>query len=278
MFGIIVLFSIMFAIFALVGGLIGGFYGAVIAIAIALMINLIAWWGSDSMILGLYQAKPTDDYKIKEMVKKLAREAKIPEPKLYIIKTSHFMPNAFSTGRSMNSSAIAVTGSLLHLKDDEINAVLAHEIGHIRNKDTTTMMLAAALGGAIAYIAQMAYWYLIFEGGDTREGTHILGMVAVAIFAPLAAFMIRMAISRQMEYRADYFAALITKRPRSLVRALEKISDAVDTKPLKATAATSHLWIVNPLRVDFFTKLFWTHPPVKDRMKRLLELEGRVME
>ncbi len=278
MYSTIILLSTLVALLALAGGLLGGIVGATIAIILAFTINFAMYWKADSIILRMYRAEPSHDYKLTAMLKKLAREARIPAPRLYVIKTSHFMPNAFATGRDPKHSAVAVTESILNLKEDEIEAVLAHEIAHIRNRDTLVNMLAATIGGAIAYVAQIGYWQLFLEGGDMRSGSHLTGMLLIIIFAPIASLMIRMAISRSDEYRADYVAALLTKRPRSLARALEKIHEAVSDKPLKGPAATSHLWIANPFHTDWFTRLFSTHPPVRERMKRLLELEGRGVE
>jgi heat shock protein HtpX len=278
MFNTVMFLATLTALLAFIGGLFGGLWGVAIAISFAFALNFLMYWKSDSIILRLYNAQESRDYKLLDMMKGLSREARIPVPKLYVIKTSHFMPNAFATGRDPKHAAVAVTASLLNLKDDEIEAVLAHEIAHIRNRDTLINMLAATIGGAIAYVAQMGYWYLFLGGGDTREGTHITGILLMAIFAPIAALLIRMAISRSAEYRADYVAVLMTKRPRSLARALEKIHDAAAQKPLRGSAATSHLWIANPFHADRFTNLFSTHPPIKERMKRLLELEGRALE
>ena len=277
MYNTIMLLSVMTALLALVGGLMGGLLGAAAALVLAFVLNFIMYWKSDSIILRIYNAQPIDDYKIKHMLKGLAREAKIPVPRIYLIKTTHFMPNAFATGRNPENAAIAITGSLLNFRDDEIEAVLAHEMAHIRNRDTLVNMLAATLGGAIAYLAKMGYWYMFFDGGDMRSGSHFTGMILVVIFAPISAFMIRMAISRSMEFRADYVAALLTKRPRSLARALEKIDDSVRQKSLRGSAATSHMWIANPLHKDWFTKLFSTHPPTKERIKRLMDMEGRTL-
>jgi heat shock protein HtpX len=278
MFNTIILLSILTALLALVGGILGGIWGVAVALIFSALLNFSLFLKSDSLILRLYRARPTDDYKLKGMVKKLAREAKIPVPRLYIIKTTHFVPNAFAVGRDTKHSSIAITASLLDLKDDEIEAVLAHEIAHIRNHDTLVNVMAATIGGAISFIAQWGYWYLFLEGGDMESGVHFTGIILMAIFAPIAAFMIRMAISRSMEFRADYVAALLTKRPRSLARALEKIHDAASQKPLRGSAATSHLWIANPFHKDRFTSLFSTHPPVRERMRKLLELEGRGLD
>jgi heat shock protein HtpX len=278
MYNTIILISLLTAILALAGGHVAGPFGAAGALAIAFILNFILYWKSDSIVLGMYRAEPTNDYKLLNMVKNLAREAKLPVPRLYVMKTSHYMPNAFATGRNPEHSAIAVTASLLDLKDDEIEAVLAHEMAHIRNRDTLVNMLAATIGGAIAYLAQMGYWYLFMEGGDMRSSGHMIGIILMVVFAPISAFLVRMAISRSGEFRADYIAALLTKRPRSLARALEKIHDAAAQKPLRGSAATSHLWIANPFHRDWFTSLFSTHPPVKERIKKLLELEGRAVE
>ncbi len=278
MYSTIMLLTTIAALLALLGGLLAGAYGVVLALILALVLGFILYMKSESIILNMYRAEPSSDYKLLDMLKKLAREARIPLPRLYVVKTTHFMPNTFATGRNPEHSSIAVTGSLLSLRDDEIEAVLAHEVSHIRNRDTLVSMLAAAAGFAISYPAQLGYWYLFLEGGETRSGSQITGMILMALFAPLAAFLVRMAISESREYRADYVAALLTKRPRSLARALEKIHYAASQKPLRGPVATAHLWMASPFHRDWFTNLFSTHPPVRERMKRLLELEGRGLE
>lgn len=271
-------FSTITALLALLGALLAGLYGLLAALTLALILSIVLYLKSDSIILNIYKAEPSNDYKLLDMLKRLAREAQIPVPRLYIVKTTHFMPNAFATGRDPEHSSIAVTGSLLSLNDDEIEAVMAHEVSHIRNRDTLANTLAAATGFVIAYPAQLGYWHLFLEGGETRSGSQITGMIIMALFAPLAAFLVRMAVSASREYRADYVAALLTKSPRSLARALEKIHDASSQKSLRGPAATSHIWIANPFERDWFTDLFSIHPTVRERMKRLLELEGRGLE
>lgn len=278
MYSTIMIFSTLTALFALAGGLAGGLFGVIAAVAVALIVNFAFYLKAESIIFRIYQARPNDDYKLKGMLKKLAREAGIPVPGLYAVKTTHFMPNAFATGRNPRHAVVVITGSLLSLRDDEIEAVLAHEVAHIRNHDMLINMLAAAIGGTIAYLAQMGYWYLFLGGGGTRSGSHMLGTVLIMIFAPLPVFLIRMSIPRSMEYSADYTAVLFTKKPRALARALEKIQDSIKEKPLRGYAATSHLWTVNPILSDWFTKLFSRHPPTEERIKRLLELEGRPLE
>jgi heat shock protein HtpX len=278
MYSTIMLLSTITTLLALLGGLLGGIYGVIAALILSPVLSFALYLKAESIILNIYRAEPSNDYKLLDMLKKLAREARIPVPRLYLVKTTHFMPNAFATGRDPEHSSIAVTGSLLSLNDDEIEAVLAHEVSHIRNHDTLVNMLAATIGFAIAYPAQLGYWYLFLEGGETRPGSQITGMILMALFAPLAAFFVRMATSASREYRADYVAALLTKRPRSLARALEKIHDAASQKPLRGPAATSHLWIASPFHRDWFNGLFSAHPHVRERMKSLLELEGRGLE
>lgn len=275
MYNTIMLLTTLTALLAIIGGIIGGLFGVITAMVIAIILYSYFYARADAIILKIYRAEPNEDFKIIEILKKLAREAQIPLPKLYLIKTTHFMPNAFALGRDREHSSIAVTGSLLNLKDDEIEAVLAHEVAHIRNNDTLVNMLSSAIAGVIAYPAQLAYWNLYLEGGNVRSGNYLLGIIFMVIFAPIAAFFIRMVMSKKQEYRADYVAALFTKRPRSLARALEKINDSISQKPLKGPAATSHLWIANPLNKDRFNNLFSTHPSIRKRMQKLLELEGR---
>jgi heat shock protein HtpX len=276
MYSTIMLLSVLTAILGLFGWLFGGFPGVAIALALAFALNSFIYWKSDSLVLRMYGAKPAEEPRLDGMLKGLAREAGIPVPRLYMIEGTS-IPNAFATGRSPSSSAIAVTRPLLEFRDDEIGAVLAHEVAHIRSRDTLVNVIAATIGGAIGFLAQMAYFGLYLDG-DSRSGSNLISLLLLAIFAPIAAFMVRMAISRKSEFRADYLGTLFTKSPRSLVRALEKIEDAASSRPMRGPAATSHLWIVNPFSRNWFTGLFSTHPPVRERMKRLLEMEGRVLE
>ncbi len=270
MLDMLVFLGLLMAVFLGAGWVIGGFSGMLIALLLAVVVNLLSYWYSDTIVLKMYRARPSRHIEIENMVKKLCREAKIPEPKLYVIPTD--APNAFATGRDPAHSAVAYTQGLLRLKDEEIEGVLAHEIAHIKNRDTLIQVMAATIAGAIAYIAQWGYWSLFFHG-DSREQANIAGIIAIVIFAPLAAMLLRLALSRSREYKADYQGALLTKRPRALASALEKISDYVRHKPLRnASSATSHLFIVNPFRQDWFNSLFSTHPPVEERVKRLREM------
>jgi heat shock protein HtpX len=192
-------------------------------------------------------------------------------PSLYIVPTKPDIMNAFATGRNPSHSAIAVTRGLLALNDDEIEAVVAHEISHIRNRDTLVSTIAAVLAGAVSYLAQIGYWSL-FARSDSREQANVIGLFLIIFFAPIAAMIVRLAISRSREYGADYMGVVLTKKPKSLISALTKISDVAREHTLRGSSATSHMWIVNPFHKDWFTGLFSTHPPVKERIKRLEEI------
>lgn len=274
MFGTAILLSVLTGIFLAVGWAIGGLLGSTVALILALVINFLSYWYSDRIILKMYRARPTAHSGLERIVRKLARDANIPVPKIYMIETKEPIPNAFATGRDPEHSAIAVTTGLLDtLSEEEIEAVIAHEMGHIKNRDILVSSMAAAIAGAIAYIAQIAYWSMFL--GERREGgTNLLLMIVIVILAPIAALLIRLAISRGMEFRADYASAIITKKPRSLASALGKISGAARHRTIKGPAATSHLWIVNPFSGNWFSNLFSTHPPVEERIKKLMDIHG----
>ncbi len=271
MFNTAILLGTLAAILLVIGWLIAGVIGMTIALFIAIAINIISYWYSDKFVLKMYRAKPLHNEHIQSMVEKLAHEAKIPKPKLYSIPSD--VPNAFATGRNPEHSAIAVTQGLLHLDKEEIEGVLSHEIGHIKNRDILVQTLAATIAGAIAYVAQIGYWSM-FMGRGRRDEGNVLMLILMVIFAPLAALLIRMAISRSREYKADRTGALLTKNPRGLSSALRRISQIARHHPIKGSSATSHMWIVNPFHKDWFTGLFSTHPPIEKRIERLEELKA----
>jgi heat shock protein HtpX len=255
-----------------VGFLVGGVFGMTIALFLAFFLNFLSYWYSDSIILRVYRAHQTEDEGLKEIVKKLASDAGIPVPKIYVIPSD--VPNAFATGRNPEHGAVAVTQGLTSLSKDEMEAVIAHEMTHIKNRDTLIQTLAATIAGAISYLAMIGYWSLFMS--DRRDsGSLIIGVILIAIFAPLAATLVRLAISRRREYAADHGAALMTKKPMSLASALRKITDATQHRKIHGSSATSHLWIVNPFKQDWFTGLFSTHPPVKRRIAKLERLAAR---
>ena len=265
MFGIFALFATLILIFLAVGWAIAGSAGALIALVLAIIINFIAYWNSDKFAISAYRAVPANDPRLAKAVDKLVRESKIPRPKLYIVKSP--VPNAFATGRNPQHSAIAVTEGLLKLTDDELEGVLAHEIAHIRNRDTLVSVLAATIAGTISYIAMLAYYNLVL-GGRREGGNQVLYLFLMIIFAPLAALLVKLAISRSREYSADRSAAGMTKKPEALASALRKISSAPKSQ-IQGPAATSHLWIVNPFKGDWFHQMFSTHPPIERRIERL---------
>ncbi len=270
MFETIMLLGTLSAILLGVGWLVGGIVGTGVALVIAVVINFMSYWYSDRFVLRIYRAKPLDDEKISKIVKGLSRDAKIPKPGIYLIDSK--VPNAFATGRDPKHSALAVTKALLDLPPEELKGVLAHEIAHIRNRDVLVATMAATIGAAISYMAQIGYW-MIFMGGERKGEGSIIGLILIVIFAPIAALLIRMAVSRAREYRADWVGALLTKQPRALASALRSISDNARHHPLRGSSATAHLWIVNPFHRDWFTHLFATHPPIEKRIERLEQME-----
>ena len=258
------LLGILTGLFLLIGFVFGGILGATIGFSIALIINFLAYWFSDAFVLKIYRAKKVkaDEYKkIDAMLTKLAKKSGIPKPPLYFVDNS--TPNAFATGRSYKHSAVAVTRGLLEkLDDDEVEAVLAHEISHIKHRDTLVSTMAATLAGALTWLA-----YIFYFGNNENRG--IFSYILLFFLAPLAATLIRLSISRNREYLADVGGAKIID-PNKLASALEKISSSVKERPMKGgNTATSHLFIVNPFSSSSMVSLFSTHPPVEERIKRL---------
>lgn len=268
----VILLGTLTAILLAVGWVVSGFFGMFIFLIIAVAINFVSYWYSDRIVLKLYKAKPTENKKLLKLVKKVAHEARIPAPRTYLIDSD--VPNAFATGRNKENAVIAVTKGIQKLKKDEIEGVLAHEMAHIRNRDVLVSAIAATVAGAVSYIAQIGYWSLFF--GNRKGQGSLVGLVFIIIFAPLAALLVRMAISRKREYKADYSGAVLTKKPKALASALRKISDMSRQKPMKrGSSASSHIWIVNPFHRDWFTSLFNTHPPIQKRIERLEHMEAK---
>lgn len=269
-FRVAALFGFMTALLLAIGFVLGGPFGVLVALIFALVINFGSYWFSSSIVLRMFRAKPVEDNELEEMVGRLSISAKIPKPKLYVVPKD--IPNAFTTGRTQKKAIICITEGLLKLDKEEIEGVIAHEMGHIRHHDVLIGAIAATIGGAISFLAQLGYFSLFFGDRRNNEGA-LLGLILVVIFAPLAALLIRMAISRSMEYKADYRAALTTHKPRKLASALTKINDLARHNPMRGSTATSHLFIVNPFKRDWFSNLFSTHPPIARRVKRLRDME-----
>lgn len=260
-----------------VGLLLGGQQGLTIAIAIALVMNIGSYFFSDKLVLAMYRAREAkkDEYpKLHEMVEELAKEAQIPKPKVYIIPTQ--TPNAFATGRNPSNAVVAATEGIMSLlSEKELRGVIAHEIGHVKNRDILITTIAATIAAVISYVAMMARWAAIFGGVRDRDGgSNILGLLALTIITPIIAVLIQLAISRAREYQADKTGATLAKDSEALASALEKLHEGVKKKPLRGgNAATSSMFIVNPFSSSFVVSMLSTHPPMKERVKRLREMK-----
>ena len=263
----------------LVGGLIGGNGGVLIAFIFAVILNFGSYWFSDKIVLKMYKAQEVSESSAPDLhaiVRNLAMKASLPMPRVFIIPEE--TPNAFATGRNENHSVVAVTEGIMRiLTREELEGVIAHELSHIKNKDMLISSIAATIAGAISMLATMAQWAAIFGGGRSSDedngGGGIIGLIAMAIFAPLAAAVIQMAISRSREYLADAGGANITKNPYGLASALEKLTKASQIIPMNAKPSTAHLFIVNPLSGKAFMNLFSTHPPLEERIARLRSMK-----
>jgi len=256
------------------GQYLGGSHGLMIAFVFATLMNFGSYWFSDKLVLAMYRAQPVDANSAPDLyriVHNLATRASIPMPKLYVIPSD--AANAFATGRNPEHAAVAVTQGIVRLmSSDELEGVLAHELSHVKNRDILISSIAATLAGVIMMLADMMRWAAIFGGAsrdDREQGGGLFGLIAMSIFAPLAAMLIQMAISRSREYQADASAARLLHTGEPLARALEKLAAAAPRVPLDASPQTAHLFIVNPLSGRSLAGLFSTHPPLEERVRRL---------
>jgi heat shock protein HtpX len=257
-----------------IGQYLGGSQGIVIAFLFAGVMNFASYWFSDKLVLRMYSAQPVEETQAPELygiVRNLVARNQMPMPKIYIIPTD--TPNAFATGRNPEHAAVAVTEGILRLlRPEELEGVLAHELAHVKNRDTLTSTVAATLAGAIMMIANMLRWSAIFGGmqsDDRDRGGGVLGLLAMTILAPLAATLIQLAISRSREFQADATGARLAHNPFGLASALEKLETANQREPMPVSPQTAHLFIVNPLSGASFARLFSTHPPLEERISRL---------
>jgi heat shock protein HtpX len=256
----------------LIGDLVGGQQGLVIAFVFAALMNLGSYWFSDKIVLRMYRAQPVGpEHPLHRTTERLARQAGLPMPKVYIIPDPS--PNAFATGRNPQHAAVAATQGLLQaLSESELEGVIAHELGHVRNRDILISSIAATLAAAITFAARMAMYAGMFGGhrDDRDGGPSPIGLLAMMILAPLAALLIQAAISRSREFAADATAARITGNPYGLADALRKIDALARRVPLDANPATAHMFIVKPAVRQAFASLFSTHPPTEARIHALL--------
>ena len=268
------------ALFGAVGMMIGGQQGMIIALLFAAAMNVFAYWNSDAMLLRMRSARQVDDKTAPElvaMVRDLARNADLPMPKVYVIENPQ--PNAFATGRNPENAAVAATTGLLKLLDrNEIAGVIAHELAHIKNRDTLTMTITATIAGAISALANFAMFAGMFGGNrDNNNPLGGIGMILIAILAPLGAMIVQMAISRTREYEADKIGAEICGHPMWLASALNKLDKGVHAIPnmdAERNPAMAHMYIANPLSGKGVDNLFSTHPNMANRIARLKEMSG----
>ena len=283
MFKTFIFLTALTLLFLFVGGALGGRTGMTIALIMAGVMNFFAYWYSDKLALKMSKAREVSEAETPQLhsiVAGLAQKAGIPKPRVYIIGEQ--TPNAFATGRNPDNAAVAVTEGILRLLNrEELEGVLAHELAHIRNRDILISSVAAVIAGAISYIATMAQWAMLFGGfgsSDDDNGGGMAGLVGgiiMMIIAPIAASLIQMAISRSREYQADATGAEICNHPVSLANALKKMEEWNHRAPMEVNPATAQMYIVNPLTSASVARLFSTHPPIQERIRRLHSMAGR---
>jgi len=271
-----ILLTLLTVILVLAGEYFGGENGMILAFAVAAAMNFFSYFYSDKIALAMYRAQPVTREQLPrayEVVERLTQKAGIPMPKIYVIPTES--PNAFATGRNPQHASVAVThGILALLNDEELEGVLAHELSHVRNRDILTSSIAATLAGAITILARMAFWFGAFGGyggGGRRSRDGGLGALLMLIFAPFAAMLIQLWVSRTREFEADASGAHLTGNPYALASALEKIAATSQRVPLLASPTSAHLFIIAPLLSGAtLGNLFSTHPPIQKRIERLI--------
>ncbi|MCI4625229.1 MAG: zinc metalloprotease HtpX [Candidatus Magnetoovum sp. WYHC-5] len=265
------LLTLLTILFVSLGALLGGKQGMTIALVIAIGMNFFSYWFSDKIVLRMYGAKEVSEENAPElfsMVRMLAQRAQLPMPKVYMMEQDQ--PNAFATGRNPNHAAVAVTTGILRmLTREELSGVIGHELAHVKNRDILIGTIAATIAGAISYLGHMAFFFGGSSDDEEGGGNPIAGLLMM-IFAPIAALLVQMAISRSREYLADESGAKIAGNPLYLAGALKKLAYAAGKIPMHGgNEATSHLFIVSPLSGGSIANLFSTHPPIEERIGRL---------
>lgn len=275
------LLAAMTALFMVIGYLIGGGTGTFIAFLIACGMNFFSYWNSDKIVLAMYKAKEVDANSAPEyynIVTQLAKKANLPQPRIYIIENPQ--PNAFATGRDPNNAAVAATTGILQLLNkEELAGVMAHELAHVKNRDTLTMTMAATLAGAISMVGNFFYFFGASRENNENRGAHIIGTILMIVLAPLAASLIQMAISRTREYSADHEGAKICGNPLWLASALQKLENKAKLIPnqeAEQNPSTAHLFIINPLFGERMDNLFSTHPNTENRVAELEALAAKM--
>ena len=250
------------------GGALGGQGGAFFALIMAAAMNLGSYWFSDKVVIKMYRGQETRSGELYEVVSELCQQNNLIMPKVYLLPQE--TPNAFATGRNPSHAVVAATQGITRiLSRDELKGVMAHELAHVQNRDILIGSIAATFAGAISFLAHMAQWSMIFGGRDDEDSNPI-AMFAMMLLAPIAAMLVQMAISRSREYGADQKGAQLSGNPHSLANALRKLESANHRMPMqKVNEATAHMFIVNPLSGKKLAKLFSTHPPMEERIRRL---------
>jgi len=254
-----------------IGGAVGGQQGALLALIMAGMMNFGSYWFSDKVVISMYRGREVHDGALYDVVGEICRRNNLPQPKVYILPQA--APNAFATGRNPEHAAVAATEGILQiLTREEMLGVMAHEMAHVSNRDILISSIAATIAGAISWVSHMALWF----GGGDEEDSNPLALIATVLFAPLAAMLVQMAVSRSREYAADQTGARFAGNPLALASALRKLEAAARQIPMtQANEATAHMFIVNPLKGVGLQSLFSTHPPVEERVRRLEEMAQR---
>jgi heat shock protein HtpX len=271
------LLLILTMILVAIGAVFGGRSGMMMAFGLAVVMNFASYWWSDKIVLSIYRARlatEQNNARLLRSVRHVAQLGSLPMPKVYVIPTQ--APNAFATGRNKNHAAVAVTEGVMRiLSDDELEGVIGHELAHIRNRDILIGSIVATIAGAIGILAMMARWTAFFGGyggSDDRDGGSPIALLVMAIVAPLAAMVIQMAISRTREYKADKVGSDMTRKPLALASALEKLHTAPVQLNLDKRPSSAHLFIINPLSGKGLARMFSTHPPLDERVRRLQKL------
>jgi heat shock protein HtpX len=272
-----ILLGLLTGLTLVAGRLLGGQQGMLIALVIAAGMNFFSYWFSDKVVLAMYRGRevsPAEAPRFHAIVDRLIGPSGLPKPKLYILPGDS--PNAFATGRNPRHAAVAATEGILQLlNDEEFEGVIAHELSHVKNRDILISSVAATIAGTVTFLAQVAKWGAIFGGygggrDDRNGGGNIFAVLLTAILAPIAAMIVQMAISRSREFGADATGAAMTHNPYALASALQKLDAYSKRIPMPASAATAHMFIVRPLGGQAFMNLFSTHPPIEERVRRLL--------
>jgi heat shock protein HtpX len=271
----VLLLGLLSGLLLALGEVLGGSQGLVTAFGFAVIMNFVSYWFSDKIVLKMYRAQEVGpEHKLSIITRRLATQASLPMPKVYVIPD--MSPNAFATGRNPSHAAVAATEGIMRLLDDnELEGVIAHELAHVKNRDILISSVAATVAAAIMMVARMAQFAAMFGGGgsrDDREGSNPIAMIATIIFAPMAAMLVQAAISRSREFLADAGGAKIAGTPYGLVNALRKLESGSKQIPLDANPATAHMFIIKPFSAGGLLSMFSTHPPTEQRIQALMNL------